>query len=292
MGTSRSGPPFTSGKRHADFFADERGVAFVGGVYGYGGVAEHGLGAGGGDGDVAGSVGEGVADVVELAEAFFVLDFEVGDGGLDAGVPVDDVGSAVDEALLVEADEGFLDGDGEAVVHGEVLALPVDGGAEALHLVEDGAAVELAPAPDALDEGFAAELFAGCAFGGELALDHHLGGDAGVVGAGDPEGEVAEHAVPAGEDVHLGLVEHVAHVQAAGDVGRGEEDGELSGVVLRTFGGWDVKQTLPDPVLGPAFFYDRRIVCFRQVFGEFGATGFLAHGCFKGSIHRALRAVS
>ncbi len=27
-----------------DFFADEVGVAFVGGVYGYGGVAEHGLG--------------------------------------------------------------------------------------------------------------------------------------------------------------------------------------------------------------------------------------------------------
>jgi hypothetical protein len=43
--------------------------------------------------------------------------------------------------------------------------------------------------------------------------------------------------VPASEDVHLGLVEHVAHVQAAGDVGRGEEDGELSGSVLRTFRG-------------------------------------------------------
>ena len=148
----------------------------------------------------------------------------------------------------------------------------------------DGGAVGLRPAPDALDEGFAAEVFAGGAFGGELALDHHLGGDAGVVGAGDPEGGVAEHAVPAGEDVHLGLVEHVAHVQAAGDVGRREEDGELSGSVLRTFGGWNVKQTLLDPVLGPAFFYDGRIVCFRQVFREFGAIGFLAHRCFKGSI--------
>jgi hypothetical protein len=65
-----------------------------------------------------------------------VGDFEVADGGLAAGTPVDDVGAAIDEALLVEADEGFADGDGEAVVHGEVLARPVDGGAEALHLVE------------------------------------------------------------------------------------------------------------------------------------------------------------
>src|SRR5207248_1630007 len=140
--------------------------------------------------------------------------------------------------------------------HGEVLSLPVDGGAEALHLVEDGAAVELAPAPDALDEGFAAEFLARCAFRGELTLDHHLGGDAGVIGAGDPEGEIAEHAVPAGEDVHLGLVEHVAHVEAAGDVGRGEQDGELSGILLRTLGSWDVEETLPDPIVGPAFFYD------------------------------------
>ncbi len=232
--TSRSAD---AGEWDADFFADERDVAFVGGVYGYGGVAEHGFGAGGGYGDRAGTVGEGVADVVELAEALFVLHFEVGDGGLDAWVPVDDVGAAVDEALFVEADEGFFDRDAEAVVHGEVFAGPIDGGAEALHLVEDGSAVELAPAPDALDEGLAAKLFAGGAFGGELTLDHHLGGDAGVVGAGDPDGKVTQHAVPAGEDVHLRLVQHVAHVQTSGDVGRGEEDGELCGSVVRTLGG-------------------------------------------------------
>src|SRR5438132_14410921 len=98
--------------------------------------------------------------------------------------------------------------------------------------------------------------------------------------------------MPAGEDVHLGLVEHVAHMQAAGDVGRGEEDGELSGFVLRTLGSWDVEQTLPDPVVGPAFFYDRRIVCFWQFFREFGATGLFAYGFLKGSIQRALRAAS
>jgi hypothetical protein len=63
----------------------------------------------------------------------------------------------------------------------------------------------------------------GLAFGGELALDHHLRGDAGVVGAGNPDGGVAGHAMPAREDVHLGLVEHVAHVQAAGDVGRRQQ---------------------------------------------------------------------
>jgi hypothetical protein len=198
-------------------------VASVGWVDGDGGVAEHRLGAGGGDDDRAGAVGEGIADGVELADALFVLDFEVGDGGLEDGVPVDDVRAAIDEALLVEADEGLAHGERELVVHGEVLALPVDGGAEALHLVGDGRAVLALPRPDALGEGFAGEVGAGLAFGGELALDHHLRGDAGVVGAGNPEAGVSGHAVPAGEDVHLRLVEHVAHVQAAGDVGRREQ---------------------------------------------------------------------
>ena len=88
------------------------------------------------------------------------------------------------------------------------------------------------PLPHALDEFFAAQCLAGCAFGGQLALDHHLGGDAGVIGARKPERAIAAHAPPAGEDIHLRLVEHVAHVQAAGDVGRRQQDDE-GGLAVR-----------------------------------------------------------
>ena len=210
-----------AGERHDDVLADERFVALVGGVDGDGGVAEHGLGPRGCDDDGAGAVGERIADVVELALARSSWTTSRSETAVwRTGVPVDDVGAAIDEALLVEADEGLFDRDAEAVVHGEVFAAPVDACAEALHLVEDGAAVVASPLPDALDKGLAAELLPGCAFVGELALHHHLRRDAGVVGSGNPERRLAAHAVPAGEDVHLGLVEHVAHVQAAGDVGR------------------------------------------------------------------------
>ena len=82
--------------------------------------------------------------------------FEVADGGLAAGTPVDDVCAAIDEALVIKADEGFADGHGEVVVHGEVFALPIDGCAEALHLVEDGAAIVALPGPDTFGEGFPA----------------------------------------------------------------------------------------------------------------------------------------
>jgi hypothetical protein len=65
------------------------------------------------------------------------------------------------------------------------------------------------------------------AFGGELAFDHHLRGDASVIGAGNPERGLAAHSVPAGEDVHLRLVEHVTHVQTARDIGRRQEEREV-----------------------------------------------------------------
>ncbi len=138
----------------------------VGGIYGDGGVTEHGLGARGGDDDGARTVGEVVADMEEGADALFVLNFKIGDGGAEDRVPVDDVGAAVDEALSVEPNERFLDRDAEAVVHGEVLARPVDAGTEAAHLVGNSRAVLLLPLPDAGSEGLAREVGAGLAFGG------------------------------------------------------------------------------------------------------------------------------
>ena len=79
----------------------------------------------------------------------------------------------------------------------------------------------------AIPSGFAAEVMARDTLGVELAFDDDLGGDAGVIGAGDPEGVFAEHAMVAGEAVHDRLVEGVAHVEGACDVRRRELDGEV-----------------------------------------------------------------
>ena len=48
-----------------------------------------------------------------------------------------------------------------------------------------------------------------------LSLHHHSRRNAGMVGAGQPQSQVSAHAVPRTTTVHLRLVEHVAHVQAA-----------------------------------------------------------------------------
>ena len=111
-------------------------------------------------------------------------------------------------------------------VHREVLARPVHRVADAAHLPGDGVAAVLLPLPDAGDEILAPDVVAALAFVLQLALDDDLGGDAGMVGARQPQGVEAAHAVVARQRVHDRVVEAVAHVQRAGDVGRRQLDAE------------------------------------------------------------------
>ena len=121
----------------------------------------------------------------------------------------------------------------------------------------DGAAGFGFPLPDAVDKLLAGEVAAILdAFGGELLCDHHFGGDAGVVGAGKPEGGVAAHAVPADGDVDFGVLEHVAHVEDAGDVGGRDDEGK------RRFS-WRIFRPVDagfDPPLSPAGLEAPRLV--------------------------------
>ena len=84
--------------------------------------------------------------------------FEIGDGGLAAGAPVDHVLAAINEALVPQAHEGFADGAGQPGVHREAFARPVDARAFAPDLVIDLAAVFFFPLPDAALELLAAKL--------------------------------------------------------------------------------------------------------------------------------------
>ena len=63
-------------------------------------------------------------------------------------VPVDQPLVAVDQALLVAADEHLAHGGGQALVQGEALAAPVAGGAQAAQLAHDGPAALGLPLPD------------------------------------------------------------------------------------------------------------------------------------------------
>ena len=156
-------------QRQAQFLAVQMQIALVFGMNGNGYVAEHGLGARRRHrqklaGILAIRVDNRIPNLPQVALLFLVDHFQVADGRLAARAPVHDVCAAIDQSLLVQADEGLAHRDREPLVHGEVFALPVNRRAQPLHLVENGAAVVPPPLPHALDECLAAQLLAALAF--------------------------------------------------------------------------------------------------------------------------------
>ena len=220
-------------QRQNDILADQMPVALVVGMHRHRRVAEHGLGPGGGDDDeLAGPALDRVTQVPEMALGLDLLDLEIGNRGEQLGVPIDQALVLVDQAGAVEIDEHLAHGARQALVHGESEPRPVARAAEPLELANDGVAGLLFPLPHALDErlaphGAAVRLLALQ----QLALDHHLGGDAGVIGARLPQHVAPAHAFEAHQHVLQRVVEGVPHMERAGDIGRRNDDGERLGVL-------------------------------------------------------------
>ena len=177
--------------------------------------------------------------------------------------PVHDVISAIDQALFVQPDKHLAHRGRKFFVHREVFAIPVDRRAQALHLVENRAAVKLFPFPDALDKLLAAQLAPLLAFFFEVPLHHHLRGDAGMIRSRQPQRDESAHPVPAHDDVHLRLVEHVTHVQPSSHIGRRQQQREhRPRLTLRRHGHGE--EFFLNPIVGPARLNRARLVSFGQ----------------------------
>lgn len=153
-----------------------------------------------------------------------VDDLLVGERRLQCRGPIDDALAPVDEPFVVEADEDLADSIGGALIHGEERAAPIAGDPQGAHLLQDDAAVALLPLPDPLEEGIAPECLPAQALGSKLLFDLDLGGDAGVVNAGEPAHLVAQHAMPADVDVLQRDVEHVPEMQHPRYIRRRHQD--------------------------------------------------------------------
>ncbi len=264
IGDDRDAP---SDQRQDRVPADEMPVALVLRVHGDRRVAEHRLGPRGRDRDegrrIAGverGAFQRIADVPQAALHLDLLHFQVGDGGEQRRVPIDQPLILVDEAFAIERHEHLAHRAREPLVHGEAFARPVAGGAEPLELVDDGAAGFRLPGPDPLEELLAPERApAGFLALHELALDHHLGGDAGVIGAGLPEHVAAAHALEAREHILQRVVERMPHMQRAGDVGRRNDDAVGLGVAPLRPAGAERARLLPHGI--DALLHGGGLVC-------------------------------
>ncbi|EKD34900.1 MAG: hypothetical protein ACD_75C02138G0001, partial [uncultured bacterium] len=214
------------GKRQFNPNFPQMAVTFVFRMDGHPGVAEHCLGSRRRHHHMAGAVGIGVADMVELALGILVFHLVVGESGMAARAPVDDIVAFVDQSFLVEPHEDLADCPGQPLVHSKPLALPVAGGPKFFQLVDDRTALLLPPLPNFFDEGLAAEIITGFTNGCQLAFHHILRGDACMIGARHPQGVVTAHPPVTGENILQGVVQGVADMKHSGNVRRRDDDGE------------------------------------------------------------------
>ena len=185
-------------------------------------VAQHRLGPGRRHRDEAsGLLLDRIAEVPEAAALLDRHDLDVGDRRQQRGVPVDEPLVAVDEAFPVQRHEGLEHGRAQPIVHGEAGAGPVTGGAESLELADDLAAGFRLPGPDAFHKGLAAHGAPARLLPlHQLAFDHHLGGDAGMVHAGLPEYVAPTHPPEPAQHILQSVIERMPDVQGPGHIGR------------------------------------------------------------------------
>ena len=244
------------GKGQFHELAQQMLVAFVARVDGNRAITEQGFGTGGRYHQLTGAVGERIAHMPQVAIFFLGQYLQVGYGGVQHRVPVDQPLAAVDQAFLVQAHEDFLHRIGQAFVHGEALVLPVQRATHAPQLSGNVSAGGFFPFPHTLDKRLAAEVVARPALRFQPALHHHLGGDTGVVAARLPQGVVAAHAMKARQRIHQCVLEGVPHVQVAGDIRRRDHD--AIGLALATRG--EIAPLFPGLV--PALFDAMGVVGF------------------------------
>ena len=233
--------------------ANDRRIAFVGGVYRDRAIAQHGFGAGRRDRDIVAflgkrhvpvfvfldigigrAIGQRVFEVPHVPVDFGGFDFEIGNRGLEMRVPVDQTLAAIDQALVIhiheDLDHGVVEvaflarGGTGGTGHGKGVARPIKRGAKAFELADDRAAGLLLLLPDFGGEILAGEVGAAFAVFGKLAFHYHLRRNTGVVLTGLPQRVKAAHPVPTHQNILQCIVERMAHVQRSCHVGRRDHD--------------------------------------------------------------------
>ena len=216
-------------QRQSHRMSDQVAIALILRVHGHGGVTQHGFRARRGDDHVPGTIAERIAQIPQVAVFFLRQHLQVRERRAQHRIPVHQPLAAINETFFVQAHERLDDPCGKPRVHRKALARPIHRRPESTHLTRNRAAGLLLPLPDAGDEFLARQVGALLAGGIELAFDHHLCGDSGVVQTRLPKTRIATHAMLTGECIHDRVLERVSHVQRAGHIRRRDHDTKLGG---------------------------------------------------------------
>ena len=178
-------------------------VAFVFRVHGHPRVARDSLGSSGGNlQECPGLFHDFVAHLKQGALGGLHDHFFIREARLRYWAPVNHPFAAIDIAPLVERDESLQDCLRVTSIQRVYFAIPVTRGAELTELIQDDAAVLVAPFGRDLNELLATKVVAGLAMVlTEIFFDARLRGDTGVVSSREPEGGFTFLARAAHHDV-------------------------------------------------------------------------------------------
>ena len=91
-----------------------------------------------------------VKDVPEVAFLLLMQNLRIGNGGITNRTPVNHSGTAVNQALLIQANKGLQHRMGATLVHGKTETIPVRGGTHLMELVDNTILVLFLPLPGLL----------------------------------------------------------------------------------------------------------------------------------------------
>ena len=179
----------------------------------------------------------------------------IGEGSEGLGVPVDHTDAAIDQTLIVEVAEDADYGSRASLIHGEGGAIPVARGSELTELLEDDTSILIGPIPGVGEELLTSKGMLIDTLLGELSHDFSLGRYGSMVGAGNPASVLAGHTGTTHQYILNSIIQHVAHVEHAGDI-RGWNH---YGIRFTIIGG-GMEKTMIHPILIPLILNIFRIV--------------------------------
>mmetsp|Transcript_30127 Transcript_30127/g.76110 ORF Transcript_30127/g.76110 Transcript_30127/m.76110 type:complete len:345 (-) Transcript_30127:337-1371(-) len=193
---------------------------------------------------------------------FLVVNLQVRKGSAEMRAPIHKAIVSVNQALIMEANEGLHHRPVQHRVHGEPLTRPIGAGGNLVQLVLDAIAVLLLPCPHTLKELLAAKIMTSQLLVlVQEALHHALGGDTSMVGTRHPQGHIAAHPVPARKRILDGSSERVPNVKGSCDVGRGDDHDKTLGL-SGALGGFSVRceESFLLPPSTPSCFHSLGVV--------------------------------
>ena len=226
--------------------AHNRGIAGIARVHRHRAIAQHGFRPRGGDGNIIARLAQRyrarliafdificlaprqtILKMPHMAVNFGILDLQIRNGGFKMRIPVDQSLAAINQPLVIHLNKDLNHRIGKVPRHCERFPIPIAACAKAFELVDNRAARLVFPLPHFGQKRLAAHLAArrrACL--GQLALHHHLGGNARMIGAHLPQRVMPAHTVPADQNILQRVVKRVPHVQAARHIGRRNHNGK------------------------------------------------------------------